>query len=79
MPRTPKPRLDEQGLYLGDNGRCFCGKQRCAGMTAFYSGRDLSGQRLYRLKPEDDAEGRKMSAEFQGFTCESCGTRLFAA
>lgn len=59
-------------LYLGDNGRCFCGEMRCAGMTAFYSGRDLSGQTLYRLRPEDD---KAPGLESDGFKCESCGKR----
>ncbi len=30
----PKPALAPYSLYLGDNGRCFCGKLECAGMTA---------------------------------------------
>jgi hypothetical protein len=71
-----KGKIDPSRLYLGDNGRCFCGTERCAGMTPFYTGRDLSGQRLYRLTPEDDVESRRMSAEFQGFKCEGCGKRL---
>jgi len=71
--------VDDSALYLGDNGICLCGAH--LGMTARFSGRDISGQRVYRLQPEDDAEGRKMSAEFQGFKCEVCKTpqRLIVA
>jgi hypothetical protein len=42
-------------------------------MTAKFSGRDLSGQRVYPLAQVDADEGRKMSAEFQGFRCEHRG------
>ena len=48
-PTNPKPKLNESTLYLGDNGRCFCGALRCAGMTARFTGRDLSGQRVLPL------------------------------
>ncbi len=70
--------LKPNALYLGDNGRCFCGSEKCAGMTAFYSGKDLSGRRLYRLSERDNAEGHAMSAEFRGFKCETCGKTLEA-
>ena len=63
-------QVDDTALYLGDNGICLCGAH--LGMTARYSGRDISGQRIYRLSPEDDREGRRMSAECQGFKCEVC-------
>ena len=63
-------QVDDTALYLGDNGICLCGAH--LGMTARYSGRDISGQRIYRLSPEDDREGRKMSTEFRGFRCEVC-------
>ena len=60
--------VDESALYLGDNGICLCGAH--LGMTPRFSGRDISGQRIYRLAQVDANEGRKMSAEFQGFRCE---------
>jgi hypothetical protein len=68
-----KPKLAERNLYLGDNGRCFCGTQRCAGMTAFYSGRDLSGQKVMPLT------GVMVAAngfDATSFACESCGKGL---
>lgn len=62
---TTKGKLSEKVLYLGDNGRCFCGKSRCAGATAYFSGRDLSGQRVLPITPA--------LARQNGFTCEGCG------
>jgi hypothetical protein len=59
------PKLNEKTLYLGDNGRCFCGKLRCAGMTAHFTGRDLSGQRVQAV----DAA----SAAKYGLRCAGCG------
>ena len=58
-------KLNERTLYLGDNGRACCGKMRCAGATAFFSGRDLSGQRLEALTPHDAVEHM--------IRCEGCG------
>lgn len=62
--KTPKPRLVEVALYLGDNGRCFCGKPQCAGATAYFTARDLSGQKVVRV-PE------ALALEV-GLRCETC-------
>lgn len=51
--KMPKPKLLDNALYLGDNGRCFCGAH--AGTTAKYTGRDLSGQRVMKLTAADAA------------------------
>lgn len=56
--------LVEAALYLGDNGRCFCGKLRCAGTSAHFTGRDLSGQKVLRI----DA----VTAKQHGLRCEGC-------
>lgn len=78
------PKLNPDRLYLGDNGRAFCGALRCAGMTAHSSGRDLSGQRVYKIRPEDIAEHERMSREMAPhreplpLACESCGRRATA-
>lgn len=56
--------LDPRRLYLGDNGRCFCGTLACAGATAFYSKHDLRGQFIHRLTAKDAA----------GMKCEHCGS-----
>lgn len=43
--------LDLDKLYLGDNGRITCGD--CSGASARYTGRDLSGQRVEKISPQD--------------------------
>lgn len=63
-----KPRLRENALYSGDNGRIFCGKIHCAGQTAYYSGRDLSGLRALRIRTKD---GWPTTTK-----CETCGLTL---
>ena len=61
--------LNSDTIYLGDNGRAFCGTLRCAGMTSYYSGRDLSGQRVQPIaEPADLRE-----ALAGGIKCEGCG------
>lgn len=57
--------LKADTLYLGDNGRAFCGTLRCAGMTPYYSGRDLSGQPVDALTSQEAIEN--------GIKCEQCG------
>ena len=57
--------LKAQTLYLGDNGRAFCGSLGCAGMTAHYSGRDLSGQAVAPTTPKQ--------AVAHNIRCEGCG------
>lgn len=52
-------------LYLGDNGRAFCGTLRCAGQTAHFTGRDLSGQKVEALTAQEAIDNR--------ITCEGCG------
>lgn len=64
------PTLDPRKLYLGDNGRLTCGSLRCAGMTAHYDRRDLSGQRMVCLMPAGLARLRKMIGREPA--CETC-------
>ena len=68
MTPTRKPKLSPTDLYLGDNGRCFCGEH--AGASAKYTGRDISGQRVHKVSDADRAE-----AIAEGFTlaCETPG------
>jgi hypothetical protein len=65
----PSPVLQPASLYIGDNGRLFCGKAPCAGMSALYTARDISGQAVERIT-------RKMILEsgydVDSFACESC-------
>lgn len=57
-------------LYLGDDGRCYCGDH--LGSAAYYSGRDISGQPVYRVTPEDARDALAMGVTL---TCEEprCG------
>lgn len=76
----PTPKLSDDALYIGDNGRCFCGRH--AGMNAKFTGHDPSGQPVERVTAEHAAEYRRM-AEAEGFIdaglmdgvlrCEDCG------
>ena len=48
---TMRPLLREGALYWADNGRRTC--VRCAGQSARYTGRDISGQKVERVTIED--------------------------
>lgn len=50
---TDKKALKEGAIYFSDNGRTICHK--CAGMSALYTGRDISGQKVERLTSVDVA------------------------
>jgi hypothetical protein len=78
-PRKPKviklgaPKLAAGIIYSGDNGRLFCAK--CAGQTALYTGRDISGQKVEAM---DAADNKAWIAEFgKPIACES-GCTTFA-
>ena len=67
QPSPSQPVLASGELYFGDNGRVFCPKH--AGMTALYTGRDLSGQSVERVTEAD----RKAWPEDLGpLQCEGC-------
>lgn len=57
-------------LYLTDNGACYCGEH--LGSTARHTGRDISGQPIYPVTPEDAREAKAMGVDL---TCERprCG------
>jgi len=67
--KEPTPVLKEDQLYIGDNGRIFCGRPLHAGATALYTGRDLSGQKLTKItkKVRDEFALLHMIPE-----CEEC-------
>jgi hypothetical protein len=65
----PKPVLKDRALYLGDNGRCLCG--RCSGMSARFTGRDISGQKVTRVTAALAMEYRALGDGDLG--CECCG------
>jgi len=64
----PKFNPEPSALYFTDNGRIVCGEH--LGMTARFTGRDISGQRIVAVKPRDLAEFAR-----QDFVCrcERCG------
>ena len=64
-----KTKLREDDLYLGDGGRAFCGRLHHAGMAAFYTGRDLSGQPVHRVTDADQREARGLGV---ALACETC-------
>jgi len=66
--------LDPARLYLGDNGRCFCGSLRCAGSSAFHSGREISGQEVYPLTEMDFVQAKR---DGYPLSCETCGKGAF--
>lgn len=67
-------KLIPTALYLGDNGRCFCGNH--AGAVAQATGRDLSGHRIHRVT---DADQAYMRSEFgSALECESCRVKVAA-
>jgi len=65
----PTPILRGDAIYEGDNGRIFCGRLHHAGMTAHFTGRDLSGQRVHRVTEVDQREARRVGVVL---ACEGC-------
>lgn len=64
--KQPKVVLQNDAVYLGDNGRCYCGLH--SGMSARYTGRDISGQTVYRVTPDD-------ARAYPELCCEECGAK----
>jgi len=62
-------KINESSLYLGDNGMCLCGAH--LGSTARRTGRDISGQPIMRVRPNDLADGGVDSV-----TCETPSCRV---
>ncbi len=46
-----RPVLKRGAVYLSDNGRAIC--VHCAGSSALYTGRDISGQRVWEVPMAD--------------------------
>lgn len=72
MKPAPRKVLTEGALYFADNGRIICA--RCAGVSALYTGRDISGQRVSRVTVEDAKEWQDGTG--QPIACESGCLRL---
>ncbi len=58
-------------LYIGDNGRIHCGAPRCAGHTAFATGRGLGGLPVVAVDPA--AVARWTADMDEPPACEDCG------
>ena len=54
LPSTAKMVLDPDALYISDNGRILHG--RCSGMSAQFTGRDISGQPVMPVTEDMVAE-----------------------
>ena len=72
--KTPKPKLRVDRLYIGDNGRIFCGALRCAGQSAHFTGRTIAGQRVRQMTA---ADAERFETWGLVLKCEGC-TRSFA-
>ena len=67
--QTPQKVTDDDAIYLVDNGECLCGEH--LGSSAMYTGRDISGQPIHRVTPED---ARYMMSHYERVpACERCG------
>lgn len=53
---VPRPVLKPGAIYFGDNGRAMCSANKCAGMAALHTGRDLSGHPVTRAGTADVQE-----------------------
>lgn len=49
--KTPAPKLKAGIIYSSDNGRLIC--LHCAGQSALYTGRDLSGHKVAPMDQTD--------------------------
>lgn len=58
-------------IYFGDNGRTLCGAH--LGATAQATGRDLSGQPIAAVTPQDVREWASMCPDLPPIACEDCG------
>ena len=50
-------RISTEAIYLTDNGRALCGEH--LGVSAKTTGRDISGQRIHKVTPEDARYSRE--------------------
>ncbi len=67
FPRALRP----DDLPLGDNGRLFCGRLRCAGSTAYATGTTLAGHPVHRLTVTDAHHWYEELGRCP--QCEGCG------
>ncbi len=75
MPNTmskPFRGWNADALYFTDNGAVLCGAD--LGASAMYSGRDISGQKIQRVTPDDVREWNAMpdTDGLPPMRCECC-------
>ena len=68
--KNPKPVVNDTALYFADNGAVYCGAD--LGMTARFTGRDTSGQKIEKITPKVLAECATLNFIPK---CENCGRR----
>jgi hypothetical protein len=64
--KEPKPVLKDGLIYSADNGMLIC--KKCAGQSALYTGRDISGQEVVAVPRSQNAEWKRFFGE--DMTCE---------
>lgn len=64
----PKPVLKEGALYWADNGRIVC--RKCAGCSALYTGRDISGQKVTRITVDEVHGWHQTMGESHDLMCD---------
>lgn len=65
--KDPKPKLKPNTIYAADNGRLIC--LQCAGNSAKFTGRDISGQKVMTVPRSENATWKQKFNE--DMTCES--------
>jgi hypothetical protein len=53
----PKQILKAKQLYIDYDGRVFCTKTRCAGMSALFTGKDIHGRKVLPVNPSCGSAG----------------------
>jgi len=74
----PDPVLADDVLYIGDGGRLHCGRLRCAGISAHFSGVGIDGTTVAPFQRVEGCEGRAAWISEFGAppTCEGCGFEM---
>jgi len=69
---------DPNALYFTDNGAMYCGEH--LGYTAQMTGRDISGQRIVKVTPEDVQDAARLYGDATLLCCEipSCSKKTSA-
>ncbi len=64
--KEPVPVLEDELIYSGDNGMLIC--KKCAGQSALYTGRAISGQEVLAMPLSQNAVWKRFFGE--DMTCE---------